>query len=205
MILKKFVSGALKTNTLLIGCLHKKKAVVIDPALSGEEVLSSLVKLDLQLEYIFLSHGHFDHISHVSLLQKTTKAKVCIQADDAPFISDPTSQGIFSFLQKIEPAIPDHLFKDNEIFFIGDIPIEVLFTPGHTLGSVCFWMEKEKLLLSGDTLFKRAMGRVKFKEKMLESLKKLSLLDPETRVIPGHGPETTIGQEKWLQSPERLL
>jgi glyoxylase-like metal-dependent hydrolase (beta-lactamase superfamily II) len=205
MILKKFVSGPLKTNTILMGSSRQKKAFVIDPASAKEEILATLVKLDLQLEYIFLTHGHFDHIGDVASLKSTTQAKVCIHSEDASMIIDPLSQGVYAFFQNLQPVQPDHLFNEDEIIPVGDVEVKVVFTPGHTLGSCCFWIEKEKLLISGDTLFKRGLGRTTDKEKMLFSLKKLSLLNPETRVIPGHGPETTIAQEKWLKNPEKVL
>lgn len=152
-----------------------------------------------QLEYILLTHGHFDHICGVKDLNEKYGGKICISEDDAPCLSDEykslnasmgyTAQG----LTKAEI-----LLHDEDIITLGETKIRVISTPGHTAGSVCFVTEDE--IFSGDTLFNLSVGRVDLpggdKRNLINSLKKLAEISGEHRVFPGHGSATLLSFEK---------
>jgi hydroxyacylglutathione hydrolase len=207
MILEKFITGPLQNNTILIG--SDKKVVIVDPSFGSFQLVSDFIeKKHLVLEKILITHSHYDHIAEVKLFKNKFLAKVFIHKLDLKNLENPGSDGILG-IGKIEGIKPDGFLEDGDKIKIGDIEIEVIHTPGHTLGSICFYIKKEKILISGDTLFKGAFGRLDLptsdRSKMLNSLKKLSKLPQDTRVIAGHGQDTTIGKEKWLQNPEKFF
>lgn len=208
MILKIFVSGMLNTNSMLLICKETKKAAVIDPANgSFKEILSFAEKEGLQIESIFLTHSHFDHIGDVSKIKEKTNAKVYIHKLDKEGIERPGSDGLPIF-EKIKGVKVECLLEDGDRLTVGKIKIEVLHTPGHTPGSVCYYIAEENVLLSGDTLFAGCMGKIDLAtskpDLMWSSLKKLSSLPKETKVYPGHGRNTTIGKESWLDRAKEL-
>ena len=164
-------------------------------------IIAYLKKKNLKLEAILLTHSHWDHIAGVKALKEQVKAPVYVHKLDQDNLEKPGSDGL-SLMYAIEGVVADHLIKDNDEIKLGTIRLKVLHTPGHTLGSVCYYAKAEKVLFSGDTLFKGSMGAIHFKtssaDKMWESLKRLSHLPLDTIVIPGHGPKTTIKKENWL-------
>lgn len=206
MILEIFSSGPVRTNAILLGCSHTQKAVWIDaPFESHKHLISAQKRHQLQIEKILLTHSHWDHIAEAALLKKELGVPLYIHSEDAGNLEKPGSDHLPCPVA-ITAVKPDFYLKDGERLQVGDLEIEVIHTPGHTPGCVCFYLKKEKLLISGDTLFKGTIGNISFPTSrpklMWSSLKKLSLLPPETRVIPGHGPETTIGAESWLADAE---
>ena len=209
MILETFSAGPFETNTYLVGCPLTKKAFVIDvPPESLDGILSLLKKHDLTLEKILLTHSHLDHIADVKPLQKATGAEVWVHPLDEGNLKKPGEDGLPMILS-FEGVTPDCFFKEGQEVTVGSFSLKVLFTPGHTPGGVSLYMEKEKILFSGDTLFKGTMGRIDFPtarpDLMWKSLKKLSLLPKDTKVLSGHGPATAIGQEGWIaQAEERF-
>jgi glyoxylase-like metal-dependent hydrolase (beta-lactamase superfamily II) len=199
---KSFVTGSFDTNSIVIFCDKTKIAAVIDPAFnSSEKILSYVEKNKLFLKFIFLTHSHFDHIGDVSKIKKEKNALVYVHKLDSKNLKNPGSD-LLPLMEEIEGVEADRYLKDAQKLFVGTIEIKVIHTPGHTPGSVCFYVEGEKILFSGDTLFKGSIGNISFPMSnpldMWESLKKLSKLPKDTRVIPGHGGETSIGKEDWL-------
>jgi hydroxyacylglutathione hydrolase len=203
MILYKFPSGPFKTNTLLIGCPKTKIAAVVDPAhLSTSQVLDFAEKDQLKIQKILLTHSHWDHFADAHVLKEKTDAEIYVHAADALNLEKPGSD----FLPMIIPIKPvkfDHLVKEGDTIRVGEISFHVIETPGHSPGGVCYYSPLEKVLISGDTLFKGSIGNLQFPtsspEEMWKSLKKIGQLPTETKVIPGHGPNTTIGDEqRWL-------
>jgi len=202
MLLEKFPCGPIETNAYLIGCAKTKKAAVIDPAPgSAPLITSTCAKAGYQLVFILLTHSHWDHIADAALLKRETEAKVCVHPLDALNAEKPGSDKLPLFFA-IEGVKPDLLFHDNEILPMGDLSFKIIHTPGHSPGGVCIYLEKQHLLFSGDTLFKGSMGNISFPhsnpEKMWHSLKKLQALPLETRVLPGHGPDTILENEQWI-------
>ncbi len=206
MILETFSSGPFETNTYIVGCPLTLKAFVVDvPPQSTKGILEILKKKGLVLDKILLTHSHWDHISDVSLLKEATGADVLIHPLDVDNLQKPGADKLPMFFS-FEGLVPDGFLKEGELVTVGSLEIEVLFTPGHTPGGVCFYLSKEKTLFSGDTLFKGTMGRVDFPTSsaklMWTSLKKLSTLPAETKVYPGHGSPTQIGKEAWIANAE---
>ncbi|MBR4858326.1 MAG: MBL fold metallo-hydrolase [Clostridia bacterium] len=177
------------------------EAAIVDPAWYVEEFNDILEKNNAKLKYIMLTHGHFDHIFGVHGLKEATGAKVVIHFKDAEHLIDPKKSLAEGNMP--DPQIPvtaDVLIKEGDVLTLGDEEIKVMSTPGHTMGSVCYIIESEKTIISGDTLFCMTAGRTDFPdgsdELMIKSLKRLVALDGDYRVLPGHNRETTLESER---------
>lgn len=197
MIIKQFVAGQLENNMYLVADEASKKAVLIDASSNIPELIEAAK--DYDVEYILLTHGHFDHILGLTSLKKALNAQAVICRDDI-VISDNINEFTSLFgLPDAEPPVYEKYIKDGDVIKVGGLEIKVIHTPGHTEGGVCYLIDGN--LFSGDTLFKESVGRTdlfggNFK-KLLNSIKnKLFKLDENIKVYPGHGPMTTIGYEK---------
>lgn len=207
MFLKSFPSGPFATNAILIA--KSKKGFVIDPAPSSAPVLlQTIAEEKLQIEAILLTHSHWDHIGDCKLLKEKLSIPVYVHKLDADNLQKPGSDGL-PLAFPIEGTAPDHFFKEGDLLRAGDLELCVIETAGHTPGGVCFYIEKENILISGDTLFQGSIGNLSFPtaspESMWKSLKKLEKLPAQTEVYPGHGPATTIGSESWLPRAKELF
>lgn len=156
---------------------------------------------DINLKYILLTHGHFDHILGVHGFKQASGAAVAIHSADADKLTDPVKSLCEGHFPKSQtPVNADILLKDGDAVQLGDEKIKVMHTPGHTSGSVCFILENDRTIISGDTLFCRTVGRTDFAdgsdEEMYKSIKKLISLDGDYRVLPGHNRETTLDSER---------
>lgn len=200
MIIKCFTAGQLENNMYLVIDENTKKAVLIDASALIPEITDTVKAYGADVEYILLTHGHFDHIMGLNELKKALNAKAAICHDDL-IISDNINEftRLFGGLCESVPPVYEKFVKDGDIINVGDIKIKVIHTPGHTEGGVCYLIEDK--LFSGDTLFKGSVGRTdlfggNFQE-LLDSVKNILFkLDDNTTVYPGHGPVTTIGYEK---------
>lgn len=195
-----FPLGDIGANCYVLTDDVSKQAVVIDPGVPSDEVNDALIGYDLK--YILLTHGHFDHIfGSASLKELYPDAKLCIHKNDEICLNDRVYNLIgddySGFLPEMKANI---ILNDGDVISFGDVQIKVLHTPGHSEGSVCYVDELNKIIFSGDTLFCLTVGRTDFItgsfEKMMESVKKLSLYDDEYAVYPGHNRSTTIGFER---------
>ncbi len=209
MILQTFCFGPLGTNAILFGCQETKRCAVIDPGVGSAKVLLDVLRdKKLLLEKILLTHSHWDHIAGVAELKRETGAAVYLHPLDAQNLEYPGSDKIPLFVP-VEGAHADELLQDGQILDVGHIKVHVIHTPGHSPGGVCFYLPGQKLLFSGDTLFRGTIGNLQLptasEESMWPSLKKLAALPPDTRVFPGHGKETTIGQESWLANAKKIF
>jgi glyoxylase-like metal-dependent hydrolase (beta-lactamase superfamily II) len=157
---------------------------------------------------ILLTHSHFDHIVDVARLKRSLKIPVYIHEKDSKNLKHPGSDGIY-IEWNIEPCEADHLWRGGEGVQLKEFTFKVIHTPGHSFGSCCFYFQTEGVLISGDTLFKGTMGILSLPtsepEKMWESLRTLSKLDPNIKVYPGHGAPTTIGGEAWMKDARQLF
>lgn len=203
VIIKTFTSGPVETNTVLLGCSSTRQAAIFDVPLGSARLLTQAIeKNSLNPQMILLTHSHWDHLADAAELKKLLNIPIYVHAEDAGNLEKPGSDRLPLFFP-IEGLKPEKFLTDGQIISLGKLKIEVIHTPGHTPGGVCFWLRQEKILISGDTLFQGTIGNLSFPTArpalMWESLKKLSQLPPETRVIPGHGPETTIQAESWIQ------
>lgn len=203
IIIKVFTSGPAETNTILIGCSATRQAAIVDAPLGSTRLLTQALKKDSLIpQMILLTHSHWDHLADAAELTKLLNIPIYVHTEDAGNLEKPGSDRLPLFFP-IEGVKAEKFLTDGQIIPLGQLKIEVIHTPGHTPGSVCFWLRQEKILISGDTLFQGTIGNLSFPTArpalMWKSLKKLAQLPPETRVIPGHGPETTIGAESWIK------
>ncbi|MBR6620532.1 MAG: MBL fold metallo-hydrolase [Clostridia bacterium] len=195
-----FPLGDIGANCYVLIDDVSKHAVVIDPGVPSDEVNNALMGYDLK--YILLTHGHFDHIfGSASLKELYPDAKLCIHKNDEICLNDRTYNLIGDDYSGFLPEMKaDIILNDGDVISFGEVQLKVLYTPGHSEGSVCYVDELNKIIFSGDTLFCLTVGRTDFItgsfEKMMESVKKLSLYDDEYAVYPGHNRSTTIGFER---------
>ena len=176
---------------------ERKVACIIDAAPGSFKALQSKLK-GLEI-HVFLTHGHWDHVADVKTFKDNLKAKLYLHRDDVPLVNNVPLQKMIAGDQPYEPFKPNVLLNGDETLTCGDIKFEVIHLPGHTLGSVGFYDKANRQLFVGDTLFYQAIGRTDLggsEEKLKISLKSLSQLPPKTLVYPGHGPSTTIENEK---------
>lgn len=206
MILEIFPSGPLKTNAYLLACEETKHAVVIDAPLESSDVLLQRIEeLSLSVDKILLTHSHWDHIADVSLLKERLKALVYVHKEDAGNLENPGADRLPLFFP-LKGVKPDKYLFEGQELTVGKLTIKVIHTPGHSPGSVCFYLPLEQILISGDTLFRGTIGNLGLPTArptlMWDSLKKLAALPALTKVYPGHGDFTTIGAEKWIAHAE---
>lgn len=199
----KFELGSICTNCYILIDDDTRRAAIIDPAQCTAELLDKLETSNISsVDYILLTHGHFDHILGVSKLKEIySNAKVAIHSMDAECLYDPyqSMAATSDFSEDIQtPVKADIILNDNDTIELGTLTLKVLHTPGHTRGSVCFVCDD--VIFSGDTLFCKTVGRTDFKggsmQDMLNSIKKLGSLDGDYYVYPGHNRETTLEQER---------
>ena len=201
MILESFPVGPLQANCTILGDEETGEAIVIDPGEEASRIHSRLAELGLVLKQILLTHGHIDHVGGAQELKRLTGAPILLNEDDLPMLKMIGVQAGFFGLPKPEATLPDQYLSDGQRVGLERYPAQVLCTPGHTKGSVCFYFAPLQLLVAGDTLFAGSIGRTDLPggdyAQILRSIySKLLALPEETRVIAGHGPVTTIGEER---------
>ncbi len=209
MFIDCFECPPISTNTYVVGCPETKKCAIIDPSMDSTFPVQAKIEKDRLIPTaIFLTHSHWDHIMEVKKIHQTYQIPVYCHRLDSENVENPGSDGLPS-LHAIEGCKVDHFFEEGVEGFLGKMRYEILHTPGHSPGSVCIYFPAEKVLFSGDTLFQGTMGRMDLptgkEEEMWDSLRKLSTLPPDTTVFPGHGPKTTIGEEKWIEKAKELF
>lgn len=201
MIHEIFPVGPLACNCSILADETTRKATVVDPGDDLETILAILKKHHLTVEQILITHAHIDHVGGAVQLKRLTGAPIYMNQRDLPLLKMVDVQAGWLGVATPEVAVPDVDASDLLALRIAEEPAQVLHTPGHTEGSICVHLPAPKLLLAGDTLFAGSIGRTDLPggdlKKILRSLKERLLpLADETRVIPGHGEETSIGQER---------
>ncbi len=191
--------GNLQTNCYIIAEKSSQKAVVIDPADEGERIYQLIEERGWMLEKIVLTHGHFDHIRGLNALKQRNAVEVLIHQADSDMLTNAEKNFSLFLGNPFTTDKADGFLKEGETIKIGSLELGVIHTPGHTPGSVCFL--GDGLAVVGDTLFRSSIGRTDLPgsstEQLLRSIRQsLLVLSDETRVYPGHGPQTTIGIER---------
>ena len=175
------------------------QAWVIDPGADGAEILGFMKKRGLKAGVVVLTHGHFDHVSAVNEVLAQFPVPVYMHKEDAAFAFSPLN-AMGPYRPTIRPATLKTDKADGDTLACGGLTAKLIHTPGHTPGGWCLYVESEKLLVAGDTLFAGSIGRTDFpggsQDQMEASLQRLKTLPDDTRVICGHGPQATIGVEK---------
>lgn len=202
----KLVVGELQENCFVLFD-ENKDAFVVDPGASSDIIIEAIEKNTLNIKYILLTHGHFDHVGAVAGLKKKFNAPVYLHKNDKNFLENPKEVRESAFGLQIESANVYVFVKEGDEIPFSDDYIKVIETPGHTLGSVCYLFKN--YLFAGDTLFNGSIGRTDFPESdhslMIESLKVLKELDDEIYVLSGHGPESQMNYEKMSNPYLRRL
>jgi hydroxyacylglutathione hydrolase len=203
LIVETFPVGLLQCNCTILGDPASGEAIVVDPGDDVENVLARLARHGLRCRAIVNTHTHIDHVGANHALREASGARVMLHEADLPLYDNLPLQAEFLGLHPAPPrsAVDEHVQQGDHVR-AGALDVEVLHTPGHTPGSLCFYLPGgAPLVLSGDTLFAGGIGRTdlwggNYEQELASIRSRLFALDDPTRVIPGHGPATTIGHER---------
>ncbi len=206
LIRESFPVGLLGCNCSIIADPETRQALVVDPGDQAPDILAALARLDVQAVRLVHTHAHFDHVLGTGAVAAATGAEILLHGDDRWLYDNVVLQvGFFGMpLPAPPPPPPTRELRGDEVLPFGAREARVLHTPGHTPGSVCFFVERAgetPVLFAGDTLFRRSVGRTdlwggSFEQLATSIRERLFSLPDDTLVIPGHGPTTTIGAER---------
>jgi len=205
MLIETFESGPVDTNGYLVCDQSGGHALVIDaPAGSTSAMIEQARKWQTPIEFLVNTHGHWDHFLDNAPLLRATQAKFGIHRESAPLLTLPQAR-MLGFDIEIEPTQPDFFLEENRPLEVGALKFEVLHCPGHCPGSVVLFEPRERVAFVGDVLFAGSIGRTDLPGGDYETLRrsireKLFPLGDDVRVLSGHGPTTSIGQER-LHNP----
>ena len=204
ILVHTFVSGPFSTNSYILELPGQNHVIMIDtPPGIDRKVEPFLESRNLVLQAIYLTHSHWDHTAGYLSLALHRSIPLFIHKEDEENLIHPGSDGLPAFIP-IQPITVAHLLFDGETFSFGPLSFTVLHTPGHSHGSSCFYCKEEGLLFTGDTLFKGTYGNTSFPKSspdlMRESLLFLASLPKNTRIFPGHGPQSRLSEEEgWIR------
>lgn len=214
MLERKWVVGPFQCNCRLLACPRTGEAALVDPGDDPEQILRGLEGLKtpsgalIQVKYLLHTHGHLDHIGATrEVKQRLAAPKIALHRADEPLYKQLQMQGALFGIDYQPPLPVDHFLEHEEELKIGDLRFSVVHTPGHSPGSVCLRLHEDsasgatETLLTGDTLFQGSVGRTDLwgadGDQMFKSIRERILnLDGDTRVCPGHGPDSSVGIEK---------
>lgn len=209
MILETFPVGPLACNCTLLGDDAAGEAIVVDPGDEVDRIHRRLSEHGLRLKQILITHAHIDHVGGALKLKRLTGAPIFLNQEDLPLLDMMAVQAAWLGVDTPETARPDELLTEGMTVGLARYPAQVIHTPGHTQGSVCLHFAPMKMIMAGDTLFAGSIGRTDLPGgnygQIIESIhSRLLALPDDTRVLPGHGPETTLARERqsnpFLQS-----
>jgi hydroxyacylglutathione hydrolase len=192
--------GVFEENCYLYACPKTREAVIIDPGDEAERILETIQEHKLIPKYIINTHGHIDHICAIDEVSEVYPVPLAIHPADLPMYTDEHQAQIYGRTAPLVKRKPDILLKEGDHITFGTLTLEVLHTPGHSLGSICL-VSQPHCVFSGDTLFQRGIGRTDFPggnyAQIEQSIRnKLYTLEDDLVVFPGHGQPTTIAEEK---------
>ncbi len=197
---ERLALGDLATNSYIVTDVLSGEVAVVDPAVESPILLEK--SKDKNVKYILLTHGHFDHIMGVKALKEKTGAQVVIHSLDAPMLSD-DDISLFKYQFPYTPmptTTADITVEDGSVLKLGETEIRVMHTPGHTLGGACYVIDSDRIIFTGDTLFRLSAGRTDFyggnPREELRSLSYIASLDGDYMVYPGHNETTTLQFER---------
>jgi hydroxyacylglutathione hydrolase len=201
MIHEILTVGPLQCNCSILGDETSREAIVVDPGDDIPSILAILAKHKLTVKQILVTHAHIDHIAGAHNLKRLTGAPILYNQNDLPLVGMMEMQAGWLGIPTPHVAPPDDSLEDGRLISITGLSGTILHTPGHTQGSVCLYLPDHTLLIAGDTLFSGSVGRTDLPggntRQLLTSIhNQLLTLPDEVKVIPGHGEETTIGEER---------
>lgn len=201
LVRRTFPVPPLGCNCSILGDPISKQAIVVDPGGDHQRILKEVRLLDLTVVSILHTHAHFDHFLASGEMKKATGAVLCLHSDDRELWQMLELQCRTFGVPYRSVPMPDYWLHDGEKIIVGGLEGRALHTPGHTPGSMCFYMASENLLLSGDTLFRGGIGRTDLWGGDFKAIERsirecLYALGEHTHVVPGHGPDTKIGFER---------
>jgi hydroxyacylglutathione hydrolase len=199
MMLMRLVVGPLQVNCFILADEKTKDAVVIDPGDDAQDILRVIREKELKVKYIVDTHGHFDHIGANGAIKQATGAELLIHEADAPVLASASRQSAAFGMPSVSSPAADRYVKHGDVITAGEVALKVLHTPGHSPGGIS--LLEEGMVFTGDALFAGSIGRTDFPGgdlmTLLRSIKaNLMTLPDDTKVFSGHGPASTIGDER---------
>jgi len=193
--------GPLQCNCSVIGDETTREAMVIDPGDDIDDVLALIEKHNLKVKQIVVTHAHIDHVGGAMKLRGATGAPILLNQNDSALLKMLDVQAAWIGMKNPGQVEIDHSIGQSDTLRAGSLTADVIHTPGHTEGSICLYFPAESKLIAGDTLFAGSIGRTDLPggsmDKIIQSLhEKVMALPDDTLVVPGHGPLTTIGEER---------
>jgi hydroxyacylglutathione hydrolase len=199
MVLIRLIVGPLQVNCYILADEKTKEAVVIDPGDDADDILKIIREKDFNVKYIINTHAHFDHVGANKALKEATGAELLLHEADAPVLATVSNQSRSFGLSPVVSPPADRYVKHGDVVTAGEVSLKILHTPGHTPGGIS--LREEGMVFTGDSLFAGSIGRTDFPGgdllTLLRSIKtNLMVLPDETKVFSGHGPASTIGDER---------
>ena len=201
MFLEQLQVGPLETNCYIVADEKSRIAAIIDPGGEADKIINAVNEAELDVKYIFLTHGHGDHIAALKEVRDATGAAIVIHEEDAHMLSSAESNLSFLLGEGFVQPAADIKLKCNEEFHLGDLVLKIIHTPGHTPGGIS--IQVDNVVFTGDALFAGSIGRTDFPggsyDKLISSIQeKLLVLADDTKIYPGHGEPSTVGYEKKM-------
>ena len=201
MILEMLTVGPFQENCYVIGDQESGVGAIVDPGDEAARIALAVEQTNLEVAQILVTHAHIDHVGAVAALAEEYACPVLMHAEAEPMLKQLPTQAMMMGIRFGKVPIVDRYIRDEEVLEVGGLRLESLYTPGHAPGHLAFYAESEGLVLSGDALFAGSVGRTDLFGGSMEVLvrsisERLLTLPDDTRVYPGHGPQTTIGDER---------
>ena len=201
MILEMLTVGPFQENCYVIGDQESGVGAIVDPGDEATRIALAVEQTNLEMGQILVTHAHIDHVGAVGALADEYACPVLMHAEAEPMLEQLPTQAIMMGLRFGQVPTVDRYVEDEEVLEVGGLRLESLYTPGHAPGHLAFYVESEGVVLSGDALFAGSVGRTDLfggdADRLMRSInERLLTLPDETRVYPGHGPGTTIGDER---------
>jgi hydroxyacylglutathione hydrolase len=201
MILERLTVGPFQENCYVIGDEQSGEGTIVDPGDEAARIALAVEQTSLDIGRILITHAHIDHVGAVAALVDEYACPVLMHAEAEPMLRQLPTQAMMMGLRFGKVPAVDRYIEDEEVLEVGGLRLESLYTPGHAPGHLAFYLESEGLVLSGDALFAGSVGRTDLfggdMNLLMRSInERLMTLPDETMVLPGHGPQTTIGDER---------